>query len=482
MAYTPPTTRVNGELITASIWNTDLTANITAIHDIISVGTATELTISAGAITITGGQHTVDTEGDAASDDLDTINGGISSNFVLLRAENTARTVVIKNATGNIHTIAGNDVTLDDIEKAALIFFDGTNWLVIGDGTGAASTFYQTIQDAGTPVTQRPTFNFVDGSNATVTVADDAGNNRTNITVAASTTIDASATQHINLVKNYPSFELADGSQPEWWEESGSGTLTEEDATGEGIAQKYERVIKFVVSGGGGGTDYVYQQYDVSAEPSLDASVSNISAGAWVYVVSSGVVTMDLRDTVGGSLGTTDATTTTDAWEFLQIENETLGANDLELRFTGDTNSMIFYIAIPMLNIGPTLQAWRPRALVPRYEVNSDFVNGVDPGGGSSFINVDVTSITSPLAVAIQLIALYQNSTTASVLYSRRNGEAAGTVRANLLVRLVSAVSLVGIKTQLLDDGQIFQYATNAGGGDAETLYLSSDMYWEWES
>jgi hypothetical protein len=37
---------------------------------------ATELTIATGAITVTQSQHTVDTEADAASDDLDTISGG----------------------------------------------------------------------------------------------------------------------------------------------------------------------------------------------------------------------------------------------------------------------------------------------------------------------------------------------------------------------------------------------------------------------
>lgn len=57
------------------------------------------------------------------------------------------------------------------------------NWQLMGSGGGGG--FYQTIQSAGTPVTQRPTLNFIQGSNVTLTVADNAGSNRTDITIAS---------------------------------------------------------------------------------------------------------------------------------------------------------------------------------------------------------------------------------------------------------------------------------------------------------
>ena len=55
-------------------------------HPIWNLGTPTELTIAAGVITRTRSNHTVDTQGDDATDDLDTINGGVEGDILLLRA------------------------------------------------------------------------------------------------------------------------------------------------------------------------------------------------------------------------------------------------------------------------------------------------------------------------------------------------------------------------------------------------------------
>lgn len=159
MAYIAPTTRINGELITAAIWNTDLTDNITAIHDIVSVGASTELTISSGAITVTAGNHTVDTEGDAASDNLDTINGGTANNFVLLRAENTARTVVIKHGTGNVYLNGAADFDLSG-NMTLLLFYDGTNWSDVG--AGGSGTAIDVYEDGVSTVTSIDKLDFKD--------------------------------------------------------------------------------------------------------------------------------------------------------------------------------------------------------------------------------------------------------------------------------------------------------------------------------
>ena len=65
-------------------------------------GTPTELTVVAGAITITGSEcFTVDTEADAASDDLDVINCTAGQRFKLTPAD-TTRTVVVKDDDVNI--------------------------------------------------------------------------------------------------------------------------------------------------------------------------------------------------------------------------------------------------------------------------------------------------------------------------------------------------------------------------------------------
>jgi hypothetical protein len=101
-----------------------------------------ELTIATGAITITGAAHTVDTESDAASDDLDTINGGTDGELLVLRAENAARTIVIKDGTGNIETADGNDIDLDETEKTVLLQYDAalSKWLVISSPSSGAAT------------------------------------------------------------------------------------------------------------------------------------------------------------------------------------------------------------------------------------------------------------------------------------------------------------------------------------------------------
>jgi hypothetical protein len=86
-------------------------------------GTSTALTISAGVITLTNNSssYTLDTEGAASSDDLDTINGGQDGQVIFLRSANNARNVVLKHATGNIfnpqinsqNNAANRNITLD---------------------------------------------------------------------------------------------------------------------------------------------------------------------------------------------------------------------------------------------------------------------------------------------------------------------------------------------------------------------------------
>lgn len=91
-----------------------------------------ELTIAAGAVTITGAAHRVDTQGDAPNDDLDTINGGANGDVVTIRPEHTDRTVVLTNA-GNIVTPDGLSITLDSTATAVVMQYDSTltKWLVL---------------------------------------------------------------------------------------------------------------------------------------------------------------------------------------------------------------------------------------------------------------------------------------------------------------------------------------------------------------
>lgn len=83
-----------------------------------------ELTIASGAITPTRSLHTVDTESDAGTDDLDSMASSsvYTGAIVILRAANTARTVVCKHQTGGagsgqLNNIDNVDFSLDDSDK-----------------------------------------------------------------------------------------------------------------------------------------------------------------------------------------------------------------------------------------------------------------------------------------------------------------------------------------------------------------------------
>lgn len=91
----------------------------------------TELTIASGAITVTQGFHKIDTEADAATDNLDTINGLVTNALYLFRAENVARTVVFRHATGNIRTSSLSNVALNDITNGIIGWYDGTTFNVL---------------------------------------------------------------------------------------------------------------------------------------------------------------------------------------------------------------------------------------------------------------------------------------------------------------------------------------------------------------
>lgn len=120
---------------------------------------ATSLTISSGAITVSRNYHTVDTEGGAASDDLDTINGGVAGFLLYLRTTNSGRDVVLKHGTGNITCAGGSDITLADITEFAYGYYDGgtSTWMLAhatipGGGGG-------TVTATGTTAGQVPFMN-----------------------------------------------------------------------------------------------------------------------------------------------------------------------------------------------------------------------------------------------------------------------------------------------------------------------------------
>jgi hypothetical protein len=108
-----------------------LAVSLAADGDLALTGVST-LTISGGSITVTGNRHVVDTESSAASDSLDTINGGAAGLITLLRIANDGRNVVITQA-GNILTPTGGSVTLDTTGQFAILVYDAglSKWLAM---------------------------------------------------------------------------------------------------------------------------------------------------------------------------------------------------------------------------------------------------------------------------------------------------------------------------------------------------------------
>lgn len=108
-----------------------MAVSLAADGDLTLAGVST-LTIAGGVITITGNRHLVDTESAAASDNLDTINGGAAGLITLLRIADDGRNVVITQA-GNILTPTGGSVTLDTTGQFALLVYDAglSKWLAM---------------------------------------------------------------------------------------------------------------------------------------------------------------------------------------------------------------------------------------------------------------------------------------------------------------------------------------------------------------
>lgn len=116
--------------------------------------TSSELTVATGAVTVTRTHHSIDTESDAASDDLDTITAtSVNTDTILiLKAADATRTVVVKDGTGNIKLAGNVDYSMDDDEKRLVLMYDGTSWVELArSSVGLLAT--QAEMEAGTDTT-----------------------------------------------------------------------------------------------------------------------------------------------------------------------------------------------------------------------------------------------------------------------------------------------------------------------------------------
>ena len=101
----------------------------------LNVGTAPTLTIATGTITETnvGSDYLLDTEGAAATDDLDTINGGNDGEIICLGLVSAARKVNIKHNTGNIWSENLANVAMSTTTQKVYLQYQAASakWLVL---------------------------------------------------------------------------------------------------------------------------------------------------------------------------------------------------------------------------------------------------------------------------------------------------------------------------------------------------------------
>jgi len=156
MAFTDPKTWVSEKMVKEDL-NTYVRDNQIALKANVAWGVATELTIAAGSITKTQSYHKIDTQGDATTDNLDTIAGGSEGDIIVIRCVSAARVVIVKNGTGNIELT--DDVTLDDVGEMLTLIYDGSNWQALNYPVSDVSPLPFCVTNAGSFTGYCKTFN-----------------------------------------------------------------------------------------------------------------------------------------------------------------------------------------------------------------------------------------------------------------------------------------------------------------------------------
>jgi len=108
--------------------------------DFLSIDASTELTIdSGGAVVIERSAHSIDTFADAATDNLDTITNPDSKfTFLVLSANNGARTVNVRAGVGNIALASGATFSMDNTSDRLFLVFDAPTWFEVSRSDNGA--------------------------------------------------------------------------------------------------------------------------------------------------------------------------------------------------------------------------------------------------------------------------------------------------------------------------------------------------------
>ena len=102
--------------------------------------TFTEYTISGGVIAPVQSLASIDTEGDASADDIDTITVATDLNVIFLKMENSGRVPTLKHGTGNLSLPNATDLAMV-ADVVYMMIYNGSNWLLAFDPSGTGTTF-----------------------------------------------------------------------------------------------------------------------------------------------------------------------------------------------------------------------------------------------------------------------------------------------------------------------------------------------------
>lgn len=146
---------------------------------------ATELTIATGAVIVTQGYHKIDTEANAATDDLETLTAtGLTAGFiVVLRAEDITRVVTVKDGTGNL--LLNGDYALSATDRTITLIYDGTNWRELARSViTTTGRIVQAVQGTHSTQATNDTSTYADtGLTATITPTKSTNKIRVTVTV-----------------------------------------------------------------------------------------------------------------------------------------------------------------------------------------------------------------------------------------------------------------------------------------------------------
>jgi hypothetical protein len=99
----------------------------------LNIGVAVEVTIdSGGAITVTQTHHSIDTYANAATDNLDTINGGSTGNIIILRSVTSSRDPTLRDTAvsgGNISLDGGVQFQMNSSSDYIMLLYNAANGL-----------------------------------------------------------------------------------------------------------------------------------------------------------------------------------------------------------------------------------------------------------------------------------------------------------------------------------------------------------------